>query len=245
MPDIQPSGDEKPQPRTLVMVCTYNERENISALIPIILSYVPDADVVVLDDNSPDGTGEVVEELANESDRVFVEHRTQKEGLGAATIAGLQYGMEHGYDLIINMDADFSHPPEKIPELIATATMADIAVASRYVPGGQISGWRWYRHLMSRGMNLYCRFWLRLKARDVSGSFRCYRVDKLQQVDFDRFISKGYAFNEELLFRCRRADCTMQEVPFHFKDRVIGQSKINVFEVVRALWDVFKMPFTK
>jgi dolichol-phosphate mannosyltransferase len=167
--------------------------------------------------------------------------RTKKEGLGAATIAGFRHAIEHGYDAVVNMDADWSHPPEVVPRLLAALESADVAIASRYVFGGHIEGWPWLRHFMSRGINWYARLLLRLTPRDCSGAFRAYRVSKLREIDFGRFRSRGYAFQEEILFRCRATGCRFSETPYTFVDRRIGETKINLWEVARALWDILML----
>jgi dolichol-phosphate mannosyltransferase len=230
--------------RLLVTLCTYNERENLAALVREIHAAAADADVLVIDDNSPDGTGRLADELAAADPRVHVLHRPGKGGLGAATVAGFRWGIERGYGWLINMDADFSHHPRYLPalrEAAAGADGADVAIGSRYVPGGAVEGWGPLRHVMSRGVNWYARLLLRLPTRDNSGSFRCYRVSKLAEIDLSRVRSKGYAFQEEILYRCRRAGCRFREVPITFEDRRHGQSKINTREVCRALWDILHL----
>src|SRR6516162_5563016 len=173
--------------RLLVMLCTYDERENLAALVPEIWSFAPAADILVIDDNSPDGTGQLADEWAAREKRVHVVHRPAKLGLGTAAVAGLRYAVERGYTFLINLDANFSHPPRYIPALLALMNEADVAIGSRYVAGGGVVGWGLRRHLMSRTINWYARVLLRLSTRDNSGSFRCYRVARLREVDFDRF----------------------------------------------------------
>jgi dolichol-phosphate mannosyltransferase len=222
--------------RLLVTLCTYNERDNLARLVPEVLRHAPYADLLVVDDNSPDGTGRLVDDLAGQDPRIHALHRPGKQGLGTATVAAFRYGIDHGYDLLLNMDADFSHPPEVIPALLAAADRADVAVGSRYVPGGGVEGWGPRRRFMSAGINWYARLVLGLRTRDNSGSFRCYRVARLKQVDLDRIRAKGYAIQEEVLFRCRLAGCTFEEVPFVFKDRTVGESKISWQDAIGALW---------
>jgi len=224
--------------RLLVTICTYNERENIATLVPEIRAQFPIADVLVIDDSSPDGTADAVRQMQVHDPHVLLLLRTEKAGLGAATLAGFQHGMQLGYDFLINMDADWSHPPALLPQLWGAMSDADVAIASRYVPGGAIEGWSWKRHFMSRGVNVYSHLLLGLKPRDCSGAYRCYRAAKLREIDFTRFRSRGYAFQEELLYRCIRVGCRVREVPYTFVDRAIGQSKINVKEIVRALWNI-------
>jgi len=232
-------------PRILITLCTYNERDNIARLIPEIRQAAPQVDLLVVDDNSPDGTADVVREFQSRDPHVRLLLRHEKSGLGAATLAGFHAGLADGYDWLINMDADFSHPPEVLPRMIAAMPQADVVIASRYIRGGGIEGWPWIRHLMSRGVNLYTWLLLGIHAWDCSGAFRAYRVAKLCDIPLDRFRSQGYAFQEEMLFRCQRAGCRLLEIPFVFVDRAVGQSKINRREVVRALWDIAVLGFTR
>lgn len=224
--------------RLLVTLCTYNERDNLARLVAEIHRHVPEADVLVVDDASPDGTGVLADELAAADPRVKVQHRAGKLGLGSATVAAFRYGLVEGYDLLVNMDADFSHRPEAIPTLVSLMDRCDVAIGSRYVAGGEIVGWPAVRHVMSRGVNLLSRNLLGLTARDTSGSFRCFRTSLLRKIDFDRIVAKGYAFEEEILFRCRQAGATFVETPIRFEDRRAGQSKINAVEVATALRDL-------
>lgn len=225
--------------RTLVTICTYNERENIGKLIPMVLEALPDAHVLVVDDNSPDKTADVVRELGQRDPRVLLLLRMKKEGLGAAILAGLQWGIDHGYEFVLNMDADFSHHPRYLPALRDCMNVADIGIGSRYIPGGGIVGWSFKRHFMSQGINVYSKVLLALRTEDCSGGYRCYRVATLKEVDFARFRSRGYAFQEEMLYRCIRVGGRVAETPIIFEDRIVGQSKINVKEMVRALRDLF------
>lgn len=223
-----------PSPSLLVTLCTYNERENIDRLIPEILAIVPEAHVLVIDDNSPDGTSDAARAMSERDPRIHLLHRPNKEGLGAATAAGMQWGIERRYDYLLNMDADFSHPPRYIPALLAAMDQADVAVASRYVPGGNVVGWGLKRHFMSRTINFYARTILGLKTRDNSGSFRCYRASKLAEIRPETLRARGYAIQEELLYRCRNVGCRFVEVPFQFEERRFGESKISLKEAVTA-----------
>lgn len=227
--------------RLLVTLCTYNELENLPKLIEEIHDVCAEADILVIDDNSPDGTGKLADDLAQKDERIHVLHREGKLGLGTATIAGFQYGIEQDYDFIINMDADFSHHPRYIPALRACMENADVGIGSRYVKGGGVEGWGFRRHFMSQGINWYARIFLGLKTRDNSGSFRCYRVEKLKMIDFSKFRAKGYAFQEEILYRCRKVGCTFEETPIIFEDRRYGSSKINNWEAISALWVIFRL----
>ncbi|MDA1017273.1 MAG: polyprenol monophosphomannose synthase, partial [Planctomycetota bacterium] len=218
--------------RVLVTLCTFNERENIERLIPEIHGHLPSAEILVVDDSSPDGTGELADQLALADPRIHVLHRTGKLGLGTATVAAFRYGTKHEYDYLINMDADFSHHPRYLPALLECMSRVDVAIGSRYVVGGGVVGWGLMRHLMSRSVNIYARLLLRLRSRDNSGSFRCYRVSHLARIDFDQVRARGYAFCEEILYLCRRVGCSFEETPIVFEDRRYGVSKINWKEVV-------------
>lgn len=225
--------------RTLISTATYNERENIRALIEAILESVPDAHVLVVDDASPDGTGEIVDECAARDPRVRVIHRSGKLGLGSAILAALRFAIRENYDLFVNMDADFSHSPGDLPRLIEAMDDADVVIGSRYIPGGGVIGWGFRRRFMSSMINVYSRLLLGLRARDSSGGFRCYRVSRMREIDFDRIRSRGYSWQEEFLFYCQRAGCRIREVPITFRDRQAGASKINLSEAALALWILF------
>ena len=225
--------------RILITLCTYNEVDNLRGLIPELLSLVPTAHILVIDDNSPDGTGALVAEMAKRDDRVRLLSRPGKQGLGTATLAGFRDAIDHNYELLVNMDADFSHGPKYVPLLIAEAANYDVVIASRYMPGGGVAGWTFRRKLMSQTINFWARFWLGLKTADNSGSFRCFRVARLAEVDWDLTVARGYAFQEEILYRCRQVGCRMTEVPFIFEDRRYGVTKINLKECVVAVWVIF------
>ena len=216
-------------------MCTYNERDNLEPLITAIHEHAPDADVVVVDDGSPDGTGQLADELAAADARVHVLHRPHKMGLGTALLAAVAYAIEHDYEFLLNLDADFSHHPRYIPSLRSAMEHSDVAIGSRYVPGGQIEQWGTRRKIMSWAINAYARTLLRLPLSDTSGSFRCYRVAELRKLDFSLFKARGYAVLQELLYRCRRLGCRFAEVPITFANRRHGQSKINYREVAAAL----------
>lgn len=226
---------------TLIMLCTYNEIDNLKDLIPELLSLVPEAAVLVIDDNSPDGTGRLVTEMAANDSRIRLLHRPEKLGLGTATLAGFRYAISHEFDLLVNLDADFSHNPKYVPKLLEAVPECDVVIASRYVEGGGVVGWPPVRKLMSRTINLWARCLMGLKTADNSGSFRCYRVSKLKEVDWDLTIAKGYAFMEEILYRCRRVGCRMCEIPFVFEDRRFGVTKINTFECITAVLVIFQL----
>ena len=222
-------------PRLLVSVATYNERDNIARLIGEIHQFAPHADVLVVDDNSPDGTGRVVDELAMSDARMKALHRPGKLGLGTAIIAAMRYAMNHNYDLMLNMDADFSHPPRYIPAMLAGMATHDVMIGSRYVPGGGTENWPVVRETISRGVNGLVRFFFRMGVRDASGAYRCYRVSKLRDVRFDRIVSRGYSFQQEMLYRCKLAGCTLGETPIIFENRRAGKSKVNSKEAARSM----------
>lgn len=227
--------------RLLVTLCTYNERENIELLVPEIHEQIPRADVLVIDDGSPDGTGKLVDAMAEVDSRVHVLHRSGKQGLGTATLAAFRYAVEHHYDYVLNMDADFSHHPRHLPALIDCMNRVDVGIGSRYVVGGGVQGWGILRHFMSQSINIYARLLLGLKTRDNSGSYRCYRVSKLGEIDLNRVRARGYAFEEEILYRCKRVGCTFEESAIVFEERRYGSSKINWREAVVALWVIFRL----
>lgn len=218
--------------RTLVMTATYNEIENLPRLVEAVHQALPEAHFLVVDDNSPDGTGQWIAGRVENDLRLHVLHRAGKLGLGTAILAGMKYAVEQGYDYLINMDADFSHPPANLPDLEAAMSRpgsrpVDVAIGSRYVPGGGITGWPWRRHMMSRGINCYARFLLRLSPRDSSGGYRCYRVSRLAELDFSAIRSRGYSFQQEVLWRLIRRGARVEETPIVFVDRTRGASKIN------------------
>ena len=225
--------------RLLITVCTYNERENLPLLIPAIFDALPRAEILVVDDNSPDGTGQLADEAAASDPRVHVLHRTGKLGLGTATIAAFRYAIQHDYEYVLNMDADFSHPARYLQGLVALMDRCDVAIGSRYVPGGGTPGWPLRRRLMSFAINCYARWLLWLRTHDNSGAYRCYRVSKLKELDLNLVRARGYSFQEEILYRCRRIGCRMEETPIVFEDRLRGTSKINYRDVITALWVIF------
>ncbi len=232
--------------KTLVTVATYNEIENLPKLVEEVFHYAPEADLLVIDDNSPDGTGRWCDERAAADPRVHCLHRPGKLGLGTATIAGMKYAIEHGYRYVLNMDADFSHHPKYLPDFLAgmeprDGPPRDVMIGSRYIPGGGVEGWPLKRHFMSRGVNLYARSLLGLRPRDCSGAFRCYRVALLAKLDFDGVRSRGYSFQEEILWHLKRLGARFGETPIVFVDRREGTSKINSKESLAALWIILRL----
>lgn len=241
-PSSQSDPSAQPhQARVLITVATYNELENLPDLLEAIFAEVPRVDVLVIDDNSPDGTGRWCDERAAGDPRVHCLHRSGKLGLGTATIAGMRHAIEHGYDYVLNLDADFSHHPRYIPALLAAMDHCDVAIGSRYVAGGGVKDWPWRRRFMSWGVNTYARLLLGLKPRDCSGAYRCFRVALLERLDFNAIISRGYSFQEEILWRLKRLGAKFHEVRILFADRERGVSKINGREAVNALWIIFRL----
>ncbi len=222
-------------PRILVALATYNERDNLAALVDGIHSHLPAAEALVIDDGSPDGTGALAEELARDRAWLRVLHRPGKLGLGTALLTAMRLAMEQRFDLLVTMDADFSHHPRYLPALVAGARRKDVMIGSRYVPGGGHIGWPVSRAVLSRGVNLLCRLLLRLPARDCSGGYRCYRVELLRKARLDRLVSRGYSFEEEVLYRCRQAGARIGETPIIFENRRQGTSKVNPREAARSL----------
>jgi dolichol-phosphate mannosyltransferase len=234
--------------RTLIILATYNELENLPALVDEIEHYAPDADVLVIDDNSPDGTGAWCDARAATDPRVRCLHRPRKLGLGTALVAGMQYAIEHQYVFALSLDADFSHHPKYIPSLRAAMdgpqTPVDVMIGSRYVPGGGTRGWPRYRKWMGWAANCYARSLLGLTPSDCSGAFRCMRVETLKKLDLDSIISRGYAFPEEILWRLQRIGSRFGEFPIIFTNRQQGSSKITFGEIGAAAWTVFRLGIT-
>jgi dolichol-phosphate mannosyltransferase len=223
------------EPRILVSLATYNEAGNIAALITEIHKFVPQADILVIDDNSPDGTSKIVEELSTADPRVKLLRRPGKLGLGTAILTAMHYAMDHGYDYLQNMDADFSHPPRYLPGILAGMSRYDVMIGSRYVTGGGTENWPLLRKVISRSVNTLVRFLFRMPVKDASGAYRCYRVSKLREVKLDRVRSRGYSFQQEVLFRCYKAGCKLGEYPIIFENRRAGASKVNGREALRSI----------
>jgi dolichol-phosphate mannosyltransferase len=224
-------------PRAVVCLPTYNERENLEPM----LSALGDkgVHVLVIDDNSPDGTGELADRFASELDYVAVLHRERKEGLGPAYLAGFRRALADGAELILEMDCDFSHDPADVPRLIAAVEGgADLALGSRYVAGGSVGNWGALRRFVSAGGSWYARVLLSVGIRDLTGGFKCYRRRVLETIDLDAIESKGYAFQIETTFRTLRAGFRVEEIPIHFVDREEGGSKMSKAIVVEAVWKV-------
>ncbi len=226
----------------LICIPTYDEASNILRLVERVHEAAPDADVLVIDDASPDGTGDLVRNRMLKDARLEIMARPAKLGLGTAYMAGFAYGLQHGYTSVLTMDSDFSHPPERIPALIAAvAGRADLSVGSRYVPGGAIRGWAPGRRVLSATANFVARRLLRLRTHDCTGGFRCYSLRALQFLVTQPLRSSGYSALIELLTRCERAGLTIVEVPITFTDRTLGHSKISRQEIFRAMLTVFRL----
>ncbi len=238
-----PQAPDQTTPRLLVSLATYNERDNLPRLIDEIHAVIPWAEVLVIDDNSPDGTGQLADERAAADPRVHVLHRPGKLGLGTAILAGMNYAIEENYDLLLNMDADFSHHPRYLPAILEGMKTNDVMVGSRYIPGGGTANWPFSRRVMSWGVGTVVRLLLRVPARDTSGAFRCYRISKLREVALDRVLSRGYSFQQEMLYRCHRAGCRIGETPIFFENRRAGASKVNPKEAVRSMSMIFWLGF--
>lgn len=220
---------------TLVAIATYNELENLPSLVEAIEQALPEADLLVVDDNSPDGTGRWCDERAARDGRLRCLHREGKLGLGSATVAAFAQAIAGGYQRVATLDADWSHDPALLPQLIAASSQADVAIGSRYCPGGRIEGWPLSRRVMSRVMNRLTRLLLKIPASDTSGAFRVYRVEALRRIDLDEISATGYAYLEETLWRLHHAGATLAEVPITFRERRAGQSKIGLGELAGKL----------
>jgi dolichol-phosphate mannosyltransferase len=221
-----------------VIIPTYNEAENIKPIVSRVRAAVPEADVLVADDNSPDGTGKFADELAAQDDQMHVLHRKGKEGLGAAYLAGFRWGIEHGYGVLVEMDADGSHQPEELPRLLTALKGADLVLGSRYVPGGRVVNWPKSRKFISRGGSTYSRLLLGLPIRDITGGFRAFRAQALEGIGLSEVASQGYCFQVDLARRAVAAGCHVVEVPITFVDRELGDSKMSRDILVEALWRV-------
>jgi dolichol-phosphate mannosyltransferase len=231
----EPTVSLPEKPRTLIALATYNERDNLEELLLAVRRHAPAAEVLVIDDNSPDGTGELADALAREHPWLHVLHRPGKLGLGTALLRAMHEAMADGHDLLVTMDADGSHSPRYLPALLEGMNRRDVMIGSRYVHGGGVIGWPASRQWTSWAVNTLVRVLMRLPSRDCSGGYRCYRVAKLRQARLDWILSQGYSFEEEVLYRCRQAGCTIGETPIVFENRRVGVSKVNPREMLRSL----------
>ena len=220
----------------LVIIPTYNESQNIASITARLRSAVPDAHVLIADDNSPDGTGEIADRLASSDDHIHVMHRTGKQGLGAAYLAGFNWGLEHDYDVLVQHDADGSHQPEELPRLLqAIADGADMVKGSRWVPGGCVVNWPKSREFISRGGSLWTRLWLGIPIKDATGGFNAFRADTLRGINLDEVASAGYCFQIDMVWRALKHGFKVVEVPIEFVEREFGDSKMSRNIVVEAL----------
>lgn len=227
--------------RALVCLPTYDERENVAAITEAILEAAPQVDVLVIDDASPDGTGEIADAIAARDSRVNVLHRSAKQGLGKAYLAGFAWALERGYSLVLEMDADFSHHPRYLPVLLDRAEGADLVLGSRNVEGGGTLNWGVGRKLLSRGGSFYARTILGLPIRDLTGGFKCFRREVLEAIDLPSVECSGYAFQIELTYRAIKRGFRVVEVPIVFEDRRVGRSKMSrriVLEAVAKVWSI-------
>ena len=225
--------------RACICLPTYNERENLEPMLRALADVLgPDDRVLVIDDNSPDGTGELADRLAAELGFVDVLHRPRKEGLGPAYLAGFRRALALGAELILELDCDFSHDPADVPRLIAAADDADLVLGSRYVPRGGVENWGLVRRAVSYGGSLYARLVLGVSVRDLTGGFKCFRREVLEAIPLDDVRSRGYAFQIELTYRALRKGFRVEEVPIRFVDRLVGGSKMSRAIVLEAIWKV-------
>ena len=225
----------------VVIIPTYNEVENISALIPRVFEYLPQAHILVVDDNSPDGTGELADRWSEEDDRVFCLHRTEKAGLGRAYLAGFAWALERDYSHVFEMDADHSHDPSRLPALLAATENAGVALGSRWVEGGGTEGWPLKRRLLSRGGSFYARTVLGVEIKDLTGGFKCFTREALESLGLENVETVGYGFQIELTWRALCAGIRVVEVPICFKERELGVSKMSMDIFSEALLLVWKL----
>jgi dolichol-phosphate mannosyltransferase len=236
-PTARPSG---PIGKVVVVIPTYNELANLENIVSRVRSSVPAADILVVDDNSPDGTGELADKLAAADEHLNVLHRAGKSGLGAAYVAGFGWGLEHGYGTLVEMDADGSHDPADLPRLLTALAGADLAIGSRWVPGGVVVHWPRSREALSRGANAYARLMLGIGVRDATGGFRAYRAGTLRAISLETVRSQGYCFQIDLTLRTADAGKVITEVPITFTDRIEGTSKMSRTIIAEAFWRVFQ-----
>jgi dolichol-phosphate mannosyltransferase len=228
----------------VVVIPTYNERENLGPITAAVLAAEPRVDILVVDDNSPDGTGQLADELAKQQPRIRVLHREKKEGLGRAYLAAFRWALAQGYQQIIEMDADFSHDPKYLPTLLDAAQTADLVLGSRYVDGGGTVNWGLGRQVLSKGGSLYARSILGVKVRDLTGGFKCFNRRVLEGIDLEKIVASGYGFQIELTYRALKQGFTVKEVPIVFEDRRVGQSKMSKKIFVEAMTIVWTLRLT-
>ena len=230
----------------IVLIPTYNERDNLERVIAEVRTHLPAGDILIIDDQSPDGTGDLADQIAQEDQQVYVLHREAKEGLGRAYLAGFRWALERNYPYIFEMDADLSHPAEALPRMIAEVNRgADLVLGSRWVKGGGVRGWPFKRKLLSRGGSLYARLILGASVRDLTGGFKCFKRETLQALHLDQVQTVGYGFQIELTWRALQRGLKVVEVPIIFTDRVAGQSKMSASIFTEALLLVWKLRFSR
>lgn len=239
MADQQAQPDRELGP-VLVVIPTYNERDNIGRIVKRLHAALPKVHALVVDDGSPDGTGQIADEIAAADDRVHVLHRTEKAGLGAAYVAGFGWALERDYRVVVEMDADGSHAPEDLPRLLDALEDADLVLGSRYVPGGSVVNWPKHREILSRGGNIYSKLALGAKVNDITGGYRAYRASVLDSLKLHNVASAGYCFQIDLAWRTIELGYRVVEVPITFTEREIGESKMSGNIVREALWRVTK-----
>lgn len=225
--------------KSLIIVPTYNELENIRRLLPELMALAPDIRVLVVDDNSPDGTGRLADEMAAENERISVLHRPEKQGLGSAYVAGFRYAVQQDVDCVFEMDADFSHDPAMIPRFIEEIASCDVVIGSRYISGINVVNWPMSRLLLSYFANIYTRVVTGMTIRDTTSGFKCFRREVLERIDLDSVRSDGYAFQIEMNFRCWRKGYRVREIPIIFVDRRSGTSKLSRGVINEAVWIVW------
>ncbi|NDK30492.1 polyprenol monophosphomannose synthase [Nesterenkonia haasae] len=226
--------------KSLTVIPTYNEIDSLPTIIDRLRAAVPETDVLIVDDNSPDGTGELADQMSAGDEQIHVLHRVKKDGLGGAYIAGFKWGLDRDYETFIELDADGSHQPEQLPDLLAVLDEADLVIGSRWVPGGSVVNWPLHRELISRAGSLYSRTLLGLRVRDITAGFRVFRRSALEEIDLNSIESVGYGFQVDMTFRVARLGKTIKEVPITFVERTVGESKMSGNIVVEAVLNVTK-----
>lgn len=227
--------------KTLIIIPTYNENKNIQPLVNEILAIESRIEILVVDDNSPDGTGEIAQKLSEQFQRVHVLHRTKKMGLGSAYIAGFKYALSKDYDLIFEMDADFSHDPKYLPDFLEKIQKYDVVIGSRYVKGVNVVNWPMHRLLLSYCANIYARAVTGLPIKDATGGYKCFRRKVLEALDLDNLSAKGYGFQIEITFKCWRKGFSLSEIPIIFVERSAGKTKMSRAIILEAIWVVWKL----